>query len=398
MIELVDSSFIKLKMYCEKNSFQGWDPYDGLNSRFFQQLPIINRNKWARLAWIQLFKRSPFNFRKFLNVPKEPNPKALGLFITAYCNLYKTDPKDEYLEVLQKLVQKTLFLSSPGYSGACWGYNFDWQSRLTFTPKYFPTVVATSFVGTALLDAYELLDDRNIYDQVKTSADFILTDLVRKYDDQGNIGLSYAPAKDKLEKTPYIVFNATLLGSRLLAKIYQYNHDHSLKEMAKKAVQYCINHQNVDGSWYYGTHDTQQWIDSFHTGFNLQCLCEYAAYTHDQSYDGNIKKGLQFYLDNFFLTEGIPKYYHNATYPIDIHSPAQLIVTLYTLKEIDSNKKLVDNVVKWVIENMQDEEGYFYYQIKKNIKNKIPYMRWSQAWMLYAMSFYLLHFKTISRG
>ena len=39
---------------------------------------------------------------------------------------------------------------------------------------------------------------------------------------------------------------------------------------------------------------------------------------------------------------------------------------------------------------MQDESGYFYYQITKGIPSKIPYMRWAQAWMMYGMSFYLL--------
>ena len=36
MNDLVTESFIKLKNYCEEENFKGWDPYDGLNSRFFQ--------------------------------------------------------------------------------------------------------------------------------------------------------------------------------------------------------------------------------------------------------------------------------------------------------------------------------------------------------------------------
>ena len=29
----IDNSFNKLKTYCEKEQFKGWDPYDGLNSK-----------------------------------------------------------------------------------------------------------------------------------------------------------------------------------------------------------------------------------------------------------------------------------------------------------------------------------------------------------------------------
>jgi hypothetical protein len=38
---------------------------------------------------------------------------------------------------------------------------------------------------------------------------------------------------------------------------------------------------------------------------------------------------------------------------------------------------------------MQHKKGYFFYQIKKGVSSKIPYMRWSNAFMMYAMSYYL---------
>jgi hypothetical protein len=39
---------------------------------------------------------------------------------------------------------------------------------------------------------------------------------------------------------------------------------------------------------------------------------------------------------------------------------------------------------------MQDKKGYFYYQLKKGWSSKIPYMRWSNAFMFNAMSHYLV--------
>ena len=83
----VETSFLKLKTYCEKENFAGWDPYDGLNSKVFKALPFIGRSAVARLAWIQLFKRNPFNLRRLLLVPKGHNAKAIGLFLHGYCNL-----------------------------------------------------------------------------------------------------------------------------------------------------------------------------------------------------------------------------------------------------------------------------------------------------------------------
>ena len=81
----------ELEKYCLSEDFKGWDPYDGLNSKFFQSTPL-KYSFLARLAWIQLFKRNPINLRKAMLVPKEINPKGLALFLTGYCNLYKTNP------------------------------------------------------------------------------------------------------------------------------------------------------------------------------------------------------------------------------------------------------------------------------------------------------------------
>ena len=92
--EVFNTSFIKLKNYCESENFKGWDPYDGLNSKIFQALPFKHWDL-ARLAWIQGFKRSPINFRKLLLVPKQYNAKGIGLFLLGYCNLYELALKGE---------------------------------------------------------------------------------------------------------------------------------------------------------------------------------------------------------------------------------------------------------------------------------------------------------------
>src|SRR5690606_28969644 len=91
MSDKVQQSFQRLLAYCETSEYKGYDPYDGLNSRFFQAIPLVRNNRLARLAWIQAFKRSPVNLRPFFGVPKEYNPKALGLFLTSYCALYQQD-------------------------------------------------------------------------------------------------------------------------------------------------------------------------------------------------------------------------------------------------------------------------------------------------------------------
>jgi rhamnogalacturonyl hydrolase YesR len=388
-VDPIINSFNNLKLYCEAGDFKGWDPFDGLNSGVFQATPLKHW-RLARQAWVQLFKLNPVNLRKLLLIPREHNSKGIGLFLTGYCNLYKMTEtgdytfgtKEELLSIISRLAGLLISLQSKGYSGACWGYNFDWQNRSFFQPKNTPTIVATSFCADALFNAYEITGNKEYLETALSSANFVMNDLNRTKCGE-NFLFSYSPLDHSQ------VYNASLLGARLLARCYSYSKNEKHLSLASKVVNECMKVQSADGYWVYGAAPNQQWIDSFHTGFNLECIWEYMQYTGDNSATDSFRKGMKFYMENFFRDDGISKYYHNKIYPVDIHSPAQLVVTLTKSKLLEPHIALVEKVLIWTINNMQNRKGFFYYQIKKGISSKIPYMRWAQAWMFYALSYYL---------
>ena len=192
MISSVNDSFYRLEDYCRKNEFKGWDPYDGLNSKIFCSLPL-SKSRFFRLIWIQFFKRSPVNFRKFLRVEKDYNPQGLALFISGYCNIYNLRPKEEVRLQIIALSDKLIALQTNGWSGSAWGYNFDWQARAFFQPKYSPTVVATTFACYALLDAYDIVKDNAYLDAAVSSCEFILNDLNRSEENESGFAFSYSP-------------------------------------------------------------------------------------------------------------------------------------------------------------------------------------------------------------
>lgn len=383
----INQGFLRLKDYVEKENYRGWDPYDGLNSKFFQSLPF-RKLPLARLAWIQFFKRSPVNFRTVLGVEKDFNSKGLGLFLSGYCNLYRHDPRAEYKEKIHYLAEQVTALHSKGYSGICWGYNFDWQARAFFQPKHTPTVVATTYVAYSLLDAYDIFKNEEWLKYARSACDFVLNDLNRTYDQNGDFCFSYSP----LDKTQ--VFNASLLGSRLLSRVFSYTKEEKLVEAATQSVSFCCRQQQESGAWGYGTLPFHQWIDNFHTGFNLECIHEYQKYTGNQSFNHYLAKGFQYYVNTFFTEQGQSKYYNDTLYPIDIHAPAQLVVTLTRMEKLEEHLPLVNRVLEWTLQNMQDERGYFYYQVKKGGSSKIPYIRWAQAWMFFSLSYYLTTLRT----
>ena len=383
-IIITDAVFDKLKHYCEQEEFKGYDPFDGLNSVLFKSIPFVRNNRFFRLAWIQFFKHCPINIRTLVGIKKEYNPKGLGLFLSGYCNLYKTDPKEAYLEKIKFLTEKIYACQSSGYSGSCWGYHFDWQSKAFFQPKGTPSIVVSSFVACALLDAYEIIKDDNLLKTARSTCDFILNDLHRTINEDGDFSFSYSP----LDKTQ--VFNASLLGCRLLCRVYAYTRETFLLEESRKAVSFVCNHQQFSGAWTYSPLPFHQWIDNFHTGYNLECIHTYQFISGDCSFNDHLEKGLKYYLDTFFKENGMPAYYDNSTYPIDMHNTAQLIVTLSKLGKFVENKELIDNVLDWSQYNMfHKKKGYFYYHKRKHYTIHICYMRWIQAWMFLGYSHYI---------
>jgi len=389
---MINSAFSSLKRYCEAEGYRGWDPYDGLNSAIFRITPFKH---WdiARLLLIQICKRSPINLRHFLRVPKQHNAKGIGLFLNGYCNLYRLAKQgftqfgtlDQLLVKVDEVAQLLLSMQSSGYSGACWGYNFDWQARRLFLfPAHTPTVVATTFCASSLFNAYQVTSNKIYLDTALTSAHFVLRDLHRTAH-RGGFLLSYSPLPGN-----NTVYNASLLGAKLLSYCYHYTRNEEYRVVAQQVVNAACEGQAADGSWVYGLLPEQSWIDSFHTGYNLEAIAYYTRFCEDNSFKGHLMRGLDFYLNQFFLENGLPKYYHHSTFPIDIHCPGQLWVTLSALGCFRSHEELCSNVLTWTIENMQDKRGYFYYQLKRGMSSKISYMRWSNAFMFNALSYYLL--------
>src|SRR5918998_3600760 len=83
MREEFERVYEELRAWCRERGHAGHDPFDALNSRLFRATPL-RHSRLARLAWTQLFKRSPFDLRPLALVPKGRNAKGTALFALAW--------------------------------------------------------------------------------------------------------------------------------------------------------------------------------------------------------------------------------------------------------------------------------------------------------------------------
>ena len=367
--------------WVEKEDFRGFDPYDALNSPTLRGLSF--RNKYLRIAFTQVMKRLPINLRPLLGVPEDYNPKGLGLFLWGHARLYKLLRSEQDLRKIEFFLDKIEETKTVCSVGHGWGYNFDWQSRAFFVPKFTPTVVNSSFIGHALLDTWAFTGRARARDMAIPIGDFILRGL-HHLEESNSLCLSYTPIDH------YFVHNANLLGASLLIRLYEETGNEECKKIALSALKYSVKHQRADGSWFYAEKENAHWVDSFHTGFNLQAIKYFLDLGFGEEYIPQFEKGVLFYAENFFLADGIPKYYPDQIYPIDIHSPTQAIVFFSGMGTEYAD--LTQRILRWMIQNMQGPSGAFYFQKHRHYTNRIPYMRWGQAWAFHALTEYLLHF------
>lgn len=372
---LFTTAYDELLAWCRAHDFAGHDPFDALNSRLFQASPLA-QSRNARFIWTQLVKRSPVDVRGLARVPADRNAKGIALFALAAIGDYRRCKTEDYLVQARVLLDALLKMKLAGYSGAAWGYNFDWQSRNFFAPRGTPTIVPTAFAARALIEAGDLQDE------ARSVCEFILRDLPRVVDNKTELCFSYAPNSDTR------IFNASLLAAEVLACVGELTGESELLETAERATRYVVNNQRADGSWFYGAELKQAWIDSFHTGyvlFSLQRIIN--ALPNGSQFQPALERGYQFWKHHFFLAEGWPKYYHDDPYPADAHAAASAIVTLLECRKLDNDAvRLAQQVASWTIQHLRDKRGFFYYQRRRFYTVRKPYMRWSQAWMLYALS------------
>lgn len=390
MDKIINQSLNKLISYIEDEEYRGYDPYDILNSF----IPFSLFGKYGQSIAIQAGKRIPYNFRPLIGIKKEYNPKGIGLLLNGYSILYKMQQKSEYLEKAQLLFKLLKELANPGYSGYCWGYNFVWANPVKKLPKYYPSVVVTSFVIKGIYEYYNITNDEEAIDLIKSASKYILNDIPVTKNENG-ICFSYT---DIIKDTCY---NASLLAAEVLAINYALTGNIELKERALSAVNFVIAYQKDDGRWNYSidlnSNKEDEQID-FHQGFVIESIRNILMLTKitDSKYRDSILKGAKFYYFEQVVDGIILKYRWPKIYPIDIHNQAQAIITFSNLTIYDEKyMEYAKSILIWTIKNMQNKEnGSFYYRKRKYFENKTPFMRWGQAWMLMAFSALLKNSKS----
>lgn len=372
----VEDSLDRLAAWVEGQNYRAYDPGDGQLS-YLASLTFGSQTLERLLTAAVL--RSPINIRPLLGVKPHVSTKGMGYMAWGYLRRLRTTGDARYEAKARFCLDWLLDNRSPGYTDLCWGNAFTFTTRAGRIPKGEPTIVWSGLIGQAFVEAYDTLADQRYLDAASSVCDWIKK--LPREDTQTGSCLSYVAFRQ------VSIHNSNMLGAALLARVGAINADANALDLARAAMRYSCTRQNDDGAWFYGEDAKYHWIDSFHTGYNLDSLKRYIDATGDREFSGSLTHGYAYFKQNFFEPDGRTKYFHSRLMPIDIQCIAQAIDTLAFFSAEDPKAlDLADGVAEWAIEHMQDPLGYFYYRDLGWTKVKTPMFHWGQGTMFKALA------------
>ena len=376
MVDRIKTSLASVQQWVEARDYKGYDPGDGLTS-FLR--PLTFKNALAERVLQQTVWKAPVNIRPFVGVRPLESTKGRGFMAGGYLRLAAALDDHSYEQKARACLRWLEGAREPGYAGHCWGNHFDFTTRSGRMLAHTPTIVWTSLIGHAFLDAYEHLGEEHYLEIAESICRWILT-LPRERTDSGDC-LSYTGVFQNS------VHNSNLLGAGMLGRTWKHRPREEYRSVARAAVLYSCSRQREDGSWWYGEEPKYHWIDNFHTGYNLDSLQFYTRGTGDESFRPQIELGYAYFKKTFFEASGRPRYYHDRTYPIDIQCAAQAIDTFCLFSGEDAEAlSMAERVADWTITNMQASDGHFYYRRYPALTARTPYFHWGQATMFHALA------------
>jgi hypothetical protein len=118
----------------------------------------------------------------------------------------------------------------------------------------------TAWAGAAFLERYAEAKEAEFLKGAARAAAYFLHRHPRDVSEQG----VYFYYVSQMRKR---VFNASAEMSAFLAEYGVLSGDREALDLGGRGIQFVVNQQNADGSWFYGEGLSGRYIDNFHTAY-----------------------------------------------------------------------------------------------------------------------------------
>jgi hypothetical protein len=329
-------------------------------------------------------------------VRKERFATADAQMALAFLNLYALTEDSTALSEATSLCDALIATSVPGYSGYCWGYPFDWQNSMALWRRNTPYITTVPYGFEAFLGLYQATQNSRYLDAAKSVARFVYCDLRDTLVSADATAASYSPIDSGK------VVNASAYRAFVLSKAGSSLGESQYLDKAEKNLNFVLQAQRDDGSWLYALDSPQEsFIDHFHTCFVLKNLFKINQVLDRPRIQESIKAGYKYYREHLFHDNGLPKSFslepRRQITRLELYNVAEAITLGVLLRDdIPGAYDVALDLALRAAREFQLPDGHFITRIYRGgLRHKMPYLRWPQAQMFYALSKLLLSEKEL---
>jgi hypothetical protein len=404
---LVDSSTVPVahSLPIEKTraailKFTQWLEKYGETSHDFQSFYASGAGQWAKATYYKrpllgILAVAPMVFSEAL-VPsargifwkRQRFPIADAHYAMGFAFLAKLTKKELYYEKALHFLAVLKSTRCASYSNYCWGYPFDWVTLRGTIAQGTPLITTVPYVYEAFRQVWEI-DKSDEWLKIMHS---IAQHALQDYKDFPTSSIASTCSYTPDPQQSVSVVNANAYRAFLLMSAAHDFSEEKFRKVAERNLNFVIEAQNEDGSWYYAKDGKRNFIDHFHTCFVLKALAKIEAMTKHPGCTEAIDRGIGYYVKNLFDETGSPKPFSSrprmTVYRRELYDYAECINLAVLLQgRYPELGNRLDSVLNEILTVWQKADGSFRSRRLLFGWDNTPMHRWAQAQLFRSLCF-----------
>jgi hypothetical protein len=317
-------------------------------------------------------------------------PIADAHYAMGFAFLYQTSGEEQYHRRAVHFLEVLKETRCPGFQNYGWGYPFNWETRNGTMKEGTPLITTLPYAYEAFREVYKIDKDPQWREIMQSIAQHALLD----YRDFETSPTASTCCYDSGPENSSGVINASAYRAGLLTMAAADFSEQGYAKVAERNLNFVIESQNTDGSWFYSTDGKRDFVDHFHTCFVLKALAKIEQLAGSPQLRNAIERGVSYYVKNLFDSKGLPAPFSKrprlTVYRHELYDYAECINLAVLLEgrfpELD---KILVGVLTNLLAQWQKRDGSFRARKLMVGWDNVPMHRWAQSQVFRSLCFLL---------
>jgi len=305
-------------------------------------------------------------------------PIADAHFAMGFALLYEATGIEKYYQRAVHFLDVLEKSRCPDFERFCWGYPYDWVTKKGIIKKNTPLITSSPYCFEAFQAVHRIDNNDKWLDIMHSIAEHAYVDIK---------DIEVSPVANSSSYTPYDeggVINASAYRAFLLTSASDLFSEDKYWIVAEGNLNYILEAQRQDGSWFYSTDGLNDFIDHYHTCFVLKALAKITSIKNHEATERALEMGVQYYREALFNEEGLPKSFsirpRTVLYKSELYDFAESM-NLSLLLRYQNNcfNEILLRIHEDILTKWRKKDGSF--RSRKLIFgwDNVPMHRWGQA-------------------